>query len=262
MGNVAFSPRPGNAERYQGAMSTLRLHYAPDNASLTIRLALEELRLPYTTCLVDRARTAQKAPAYLALNPTGLIPVLETPQGAIFETGAILLWLADAHPAQTAAQGLFPAPGDAPRGAALKWLFFVANTLHPALRMQFYPHLYVGQDSAAQSQFRQINSANIARHLALLDAAAAQATPMGSGPFAGQNPSLIDLYLAPLLRWCALYPQGETGWFALSDTPHLHAMAERLEHRPSTHAAALAEGLGPQPFTRPALATPPEGSAV
>ncbi|MGA0924606.1 MAG: glutathione S-transferase, partial [Lutimaribacter sp.] len=43
-------------------MSTLRLHYAPDNASLIIRLALEELRLPYTTCLVDRARTAQKAP--------------------------------------------------------------------------------------------------------------------------------------------------------------------------------------------------------
>ena len=262
MGNVAFSPRPGSAARYQGFMSTLRLHYAPDNASLIIRLALEELRLPYSTCLVDRARAAQKGPAYLALNPTGLIPVLETPQGAIFETGAILVWLADAHPTQTAAHALFPAPRDALRGAALKWLFFVANTLHPALRMQFYPHLYVGQDSAAQSQFRQINSANIARHLALLDQAAAQDTAKGAGVFAGQSPSLIDLYLAPLLRWCALYPQGETGWFCLADTPQLQAMAQRLENRPSTQAAALAEGLGPQPFSRPAFATPPEGSAV
>jgi len=64
------------------------------------------------------------------------------------------------------------------------------------------------------------------------------------------------------LRWCALYPQGETGWFCLADTPRLQAMAQRLENRPSTQAAALAEGLGPQPFSRPAFATPPEGSAV
>ena len=75
----------------------LRLHYAPDNASLCIRLALEELGLPYETVLVNRATHAQRSPAYLALNPNGLIPVLETPDGPLFETGAILLWLADTH---------------------------------------------------------------------------------------------------------------------------------------------------------------------
>ena len=98
---------------------TYRLHYAPDNASLIIRLALEELELPYETVLVDRARTAQQSAEYLALNPNGLIPVLETPHGALFETGAILLWLADTE------GKLAPPPESAARGNFLKWLFFV-----------------------------------------------------------------------------------------------------------------------------------------
>ncbi|MEY8839828.1 glutathione S-transferase, partial [Cribrihabitans sp. XS_ASV171] len=42
---------------------TLRLHYAPDNASLIIRLALEEMRLPYQAVLVDRAARAQDGTA-------------------------------------------------------------------------------------------------------------------------------------------------------------------------------------------------------
>ena len=54
----------------------LRLHYAPDNASLVIRLALEELGIPYDTVLVDRRSGQQKSAGYLALNPNGLIPVL------------------------------------------------------------------------------------------------------------------------------------------------------------------------------------------
>ncbi|MFM7445863.1 MAG: glutathione S-transferase N-terminal domain-containing protein, partial [Tabrizicola sp.] len=73
------------------------LHYAPDNASLIIRLVLDGAGIPYRTALVDRKRRQQDSPAYRALNPTGLIPTLETPQGAISETGAILQWLADTH---------------------------------------------------------------------------------------------------------------------------------------------------------------------
>ena len=41
--------------------SPYRLHYAPDNASLVIRLVLEEMGLPYETVLVDRARTRRTA---------------------------------------------------------------------------------------------------------------------------------------------------------------------------------------------------------
>ncbi|NBT31105.1 MAG: glutathione S-transferase, partial [Rhodobacteraceae bacterium] len=76
-------------------IENLRLHYAPDNASLCVRLALTEMGLPFETILVDRRARGQKAPAYLRLNPNGLIPTLETPDGPIYETAAILLWLAD-----------------------------------------------------------------------------------------------------------------------------------------------------------------------
>ena len=73
------------------------LHYAPDNASLIVRLALEELGVPYRTTLVDRATRQQDSAAFRALNPAGLIPVLETPDGPLSETGAILLWLVERH---------------------------------------------------------------------------------------------------------------------------------------------------------------------
>ena len=110
-----------------------RLHYAPDNASLIIRLVLDGAGIPYRTVLVDRAARQQDSPAYRALNPTGLIPTLETPVGPISETGAILLWLADTH-------HLGPGPADPDRPAFLKWLFFLSNTAHADLRQIFYPH--------------------------------------------------------------------------------------------------------------------------
>ena len=119
------------------------LHYAPDNASLIVRLALEEAGLPYRSALVDRAARAQDSAAYRALNPTGLIPTLATPQGPISETAAILLWLSEAHPEA----GLAPRPGSPLRLPFLKWLFFLSNTAHADLRQVFYPTKYVAPDA-------------------------------------------------------------------------------------------------------------------
>lgn len=229
-----------------------RLHYAPDNASLIVRLALEELGQPYATVLVNRATREQDSAAYRALNPAGLIPVLETPDGAVFETGAILLWLADRHGA------LAPAPGDPARGDMLKWLFFVSNTLHPALRISFYPDRYIGSDAAAQARLRAHMQGEIARHLDTLESAADDLPAL----FDGAAPTVIGLYLGPVLRWLALYPEAETGWFDLNRWPRLHALAAALETRASTAAAIAAEGLGPVPFTAPQPPDPPEGSAT
>ncbi|MFD3191364.1 glutathione S-transferase family protein [Sedimentitalea sp. HM32M-2] len=230
-----------------------RLYYAPDNASLIIRLALEEMRLPYDTVLVDRARRAQRDPAYLRLNPNGLIPVLETPQGAVFETGAILLWLSDTHGA------LAPAPDDPQRAAYLTWLFCVSNTLHAELRMSFYPHLYAGADPAAQAQLLDSLQPRLRQHLTHLDQVAAAAPSW----LDARAPSGLAWYLACLLRWTALYPAyRDRTWFSLAATPHLHALLSGLESRPATQAAIAAEGLGATPFTSPRYATPPEGSAT
>lgn len=47
-----------------------RLHYAPDNASLVIRLVLEDLRLPYETVLVDRRARHRNRPRISRSTPT------------------------------------------------------------------------------------------------------------------------------------------------------------------------------------------------
>ncbi|UWR21429.1 glutathione S-transferase family protein [Sulfitobacter sp. S190] len=229
---------------------TYLLHYAPDNASLIIRLALEHRGVAYTTALVDRSARAQETAEYRKINPTGLIPALETPQGTLFETGAILLWLADRH------GGLGPAPHDAARGDFLKWFFFAANTVHPVLRMMFYPEKYT-QGSAAGLRAGLV--VQLKSGFAHLDAVAAG----GEQWFGGESPTALDFYVACMLRWCALYPDDyDRGWFDLRATPALADLCQRLEQLPCVHRLQAAEDLGPTPFTRPRRATPPTGSAT
>ncbi len=242
----------GNPRYAWGMTTAYRLHYAPDNASLIIRLALEDLGIAYHTALIDRTQRAQDAPAYRQINPNGLIPALETPEGPIFETGAILLWLADRHPGPLA-----PAMEDATRGEFLKWLFFLSNTLHPALRMRFYPEKYIGADPAMQIQLRRHINGEIARHLEILEIAAAQ-----SPAFPDAAPNAICFYLACLLRWHALYPIDDPSGFSLDALPHLHAICAGVERTQAAQIAAIAEGLGPTPFTAPRYADPPLGSAT
>ena len=230
-----------------------RLHYAPDNASLVIRLALEELGLPYETQLVDRRANAQLSPAYRALNPQGLIPALETPQGAMFETAAILLWLADRH-GQMAPVVHSPARAD-----YLKWLFFASNTLHADLRILFYPEKYIGSDLDLQAALRVKVQERLSTHLGLLEALAATRPDW----FGGAAPSGLDYYLAAMMRWMALYPSArDRSWYAITRYPHLRDLLLRLETRPAVMAAQSAEGLGQFPFTQPQFAQPPEGSAT
>jgi len=230
-----------------------RLHYAPDNASLVIRLALEELGIPYETILVDRRAEAQNGAEYRALNPNGLIPVLETPDGPMFETAAILLWLADRYGA------LAPPVASDQRGGFLKWLFFASNTLHADMRMLFYPEKYIGPDRPQQLQLRQMQRQRLQVHLSNLDEAVAD----NSCWLGGVDLSILDIYLACQLRWMALYPkESDRSWFKLTNHPHLHSLCARLELRGSVKIARGVEGLGTTPFTNPTPANPPEGSAT
>ncbi len=223
------------------------LHYAPDNASLIIRLVLEAAGLPYRVALVDRATRQQDGAAYRALNPTGLIPTLETPDGAISETAAILLWLGDRH-------GLCPAPDTADRGAFLRWLFFTSNTAHADLRQLFYPDQYVPE--AAIPAHHAILTVRMRRHFGLLDRAAAD----HPGLFAPDG--LLAPYVAMLMRWSVIYPRGQAHWFDLARYPALQAMALALEGLASTRRAMAAEGIGEAAITRPDYARPAVGSAT
>jgi glutathione S-transferase len=223
------------------------LHYAPDNASLIVRLVLDGAGIPYRTALVDRARRAQDGPAYRALNPSGLVPTLETPAGPISETGAVLLWLSDRH-------RLGPDQDHPDRPAFLKWLFYLSNTAHADLRMVFYPHQYAPADRFAAHQ--EITSARILRHFGLLD----QAADRHPGLFAAATP--LGVYTVVLTRWSALYPPDAPRWFDLAAFPALTALARAQEARVETPVVARAEGLGPRPFTRPEPPNPPEGSVL
>lgn len=247
---LVFPEGPPQADRKPfRILAMYRLHYAPDNASLIIRLALKEMGLPYQTLLIDRAAKAQHSAAYLKINPMGMIPALETPDGPIFETAAILLWLADRH-------GQMAPPATSPdRAPFLSWLFACANGLHPELRQLFYPHLYADSDITAHTH---LTRARITRHLDRLETLASGGQPW----FGAEKPTVLDLYVGVMLRWPALYPVEGCAWYDLDQWPALRGLAKRLEARPSVQRAAEAEGLGPTPLSAPHYPQPKEGVAL
>ncbi len=228
----------------------LKLYYAPDNASLAVRLALEEGQIPYETNLVNRAVGGQKKPECLAVNPTGLIPALETPEGILAETAACLLWLSDSFPDRE----LGPPVHHIKRGIFLRWLFYLSNTVHADLRRLFYARRFVPPGSL--EDHHRIMVGHLRGHFDILDNAVSDEP----GLFA--PPSALALYAGPLLRWAALYPVSADRWLSLSDYPALEALVLALEARPSVPAVAEAEGLGPSPFSKPGYPNPPEGSAL
>src|SRR5579862_1336054 len=84
-------------------------------------IMLEESGLAYTLHPMELGAKKQKEPWFLALNPYGRIPVIVDrdidPPAVLFESGAILLYLAE-----KSGRLLPREPG--PRAEALKWLFF------------------------------------------------------------------------------------------------------------------------------------------
>lgn len=90
---------------------------------------LEETGAPYRVELVNLEKGEQKHPAYLAINPMGKLPAIVHRGTVITETGAIIAYLADAFPAA----GLAPAIGDPARGAYLRWMFYAAGCIDPAI---------------------------------------------------------------------------------------------------------------------------------
>lgn len=219
-----------------------RLHASPDSASMAVRMVLLELGLPHELRAVDRAGGELASTDYRALHPLGLIPALETPDGTMFETAAILLWLADRAPQS----GLAPAPGSAARADFLKWLFFTSTNLHAAEMELFYPERVAGPEAVPALLPRAAERVRVC--LAALDAAAA-AEPAW---LPAEGPSLMGYYLGMLVRWLSSFPPGHVGRIAAADFPALHRAFAALEARPAVREIATDEGLGPTIFTAPA----------
>ena len=103
----------------------LNLFFAPNTISVAVAIALEEIGASYTTKRVDFSSAEQTGDAYLAINPKGRVPTLQTQDGLITETGAILEYVHALNPAK----GLVPS--DTFQAAKMREaMFYFASTMH------------------------------------------------------------------------------------------------------------------------------------
>lgn len=216
---------------------TYILYGVPDFANLAVHIVLEEIGAPYRVDFLEDME-ALKAPDHLARHPLGLVPAMETPDGMLFETAAILLWLADRH-------GLAPAPQDADRGAFLSWLFYASNTLHTGAMDLIHPYRPAGEDHSATVAAEA--HARLLTRLAPLEAIAAT-RPRWMSPDA---PGVMGPYIGMLMRWLRAFPWDPSHAFAITDYPALHALVSATEMRPATQRAGAANGLSGRFLTAP-----------
>lgn len=208
-----------------------RLHGVYDWGSLVVHMALEEIGAEFEFVQLDPSQGDLARPSYLALNPFGLVPVLETPEGPMFETTAILLYLADRHGA------LAPAPDARDRGAFLVWLAVLCQQLHPMVLQVIHPERLLGQEgqrAVADATYRRLQDI-----CAQLETRAQQ----GDWWLSAQRPSIVTLYMAMLLRWAQALPPYRAHILPLADYPALQAIVVALERRAPIARVLAREGL-------------------
>lgn len=204
-----------------------RLYYAPGAASLLVHWLLIELDKPHVLERVDTDARQQKSPAYLALNPNGVVPTLLIDGVPYHEAAALAMLLADRHPAA----GLAPAL-DAPlRAGYTQWMFNLANMVQPLLRQWWYPGEPAGEAQAGA--VREQVAARLADQWQRID------DHLGAhGPhLLGTAPCVADFYLTMLMRWSRNAPRPATDW------PALRALALRMAARPSFATLHAREAL-------------------
>jgi len=214
----------------------LQLHYYPGTAAMTPHILLEEMGVPFELVLVDRMADAHKAPAYLKLNPNGLIPVLTDGDLVLYETAAICLYLCDSYPQA----GLAPAIGTVARADFYKWLAWLTNTLQTTLIVYFYPERWVSEGNvtgAAEVQAQAQRKAG-----ALLDQLDAELARHGGPWLLGENYSALDPFAMMLCRWTRGFSSAPA-----RDRPHLAPYLQRVLARPAVQRVFAAEQLA-QPW--------------
>ena len=195
----------------------LTLYYSPGTASLVVHWLLIELDVEHELRLVDFDSREQKSAEYLKLNPNGVVPTLLVDGEPVFESAALVMFLADAYPMA----GLAPPLDSLERAHYYQWLMHLANPLQPAFRNWFYPTEAAGEANAeatkAQAQVR------IEGCWDRIDAHLAERGPW----LLGDRLSAADFFLTMLMRWSRNMPKPATEW------PNLARLAARMKARPS-----------------------------
>ncbi len=113
-------------DTYEKEETMLTLYTAPTPNGHKISIALEELGVDYEVKPIDFRKKEQKEAWFLELNPNGRIPVLVDGDFPIFESGAILLHLAEKFDA------LLPKSAEG-RSRAIQWLMFQMGGVGPMM---------------------------------------------------------------------------------------------------------------------------------
>ena len=207
------------------------LYHVPGNSSLIPHILLEELGWPYELRLIDRANGEDKTPAFRALNPNGLVPVLVDHDVTVYETAAICLHLLDRSPGTE----LIPPVGSPARSLFYQWLMWLTNSLQPAMKMSYFAQRW-SEDEAGAAQVRSMAVHNAA---SLIDVLAAEFERHGQLWLAGPEFSAADIYAFVVCRWTARIPR------PARDRPVLRSYMERVAARPAVARTLIQEGLSP-----------------
>ncbi len=203
------------------------LFYSPGSASMVVHLALLEIGAPHELKLVDFETGAQRDPAYLKLNPQGVVPTLVIEGRAMAESAAILMMLADRHPAA----GLAPPIGTPAREAWYQWIVFLSNSLAATYRFWFYP-----PDLGSPEHTPEVRAALQRKIESVWDRLDAHLA--ANGPYLlGAGFSAADLLLIMLMRWSRNMPRPVTEW------PALKKYADLMRARASWKKLYEFEGL-------------------
>ncbi len=193
----------------------IKLYYHPAPNPAKVALFLEEVGLPYEVVPVDIRKGEQHLPAFTAINPNAKAPALVDGDAVVFDSNAILLYLAEKT-------GQFLPPNTpAARAQMLSWLMFVASGIGPysgqAVHFKHYapepvPYAANRYDFEAWRHWRIVD-AQLARHAFML----------------GDTYTLVDM---AVWGWARAVPfvLGAEAWQAL---PNLKRWFDGLNARPA-----------------------------
>jgi glutathione S-transferase len=183
-----------------------------------VRWALEEVNQRYEVRLVTFAGTKQ--PAHLALNPFGQIPTYEEGDLALFETGSIVLHIAERQ------AGLLP-PAPNARARAITWMFAAVSTIEPPILELVTVKILEGDKPWAAERLPLVAN-RIRDRLKQLSARLGESDWLEGAFSAG------DLMMASVLL--RTRPSG-----ILDEFPNLAAYVARAEARPAYQRAFAAQ---------------------
>lgn len=204
---------------------TTTLFISPGACAMASHVALLEAGIPHETRVVDLKKGDQRTPEYLAVNPAGVTPALETDQGVITQNAAILAWAAQTVPEKNLAP-IDDAFAFARFNAFNGWL---ASSLHPALGKVLFsrpPLEGAAKDEAVEAARVKLDLAE--QHLV-------------EGPWVfGDTWTLSDGYLMVFERWAR-----QAGLLDAARFPKLNAHLDLVQSREAVKRMLADEGLTP-----------------